>query len=68
LPKYLAFSESLLALSLQDDVTALIGEPCRIREIGDCEGKQMLNRTLEIGHGVVGCTQSQGPELDEDLS
>jgi len=55
-------------LSLQDDVTALIGEPCRIREIGDCEGKQMLNRTLEIGHGVVGCTQSQGPELDEDLS
>jgi len=33
-----------------------------------CEGKQMLNRTLEIGHGVVGCTQSQGPELDEDLS
>jgi hypothetical protein len=38
------------------------------RESGIVRGKRMLNRTLEIGHAGDGCAQSQGPDVDEDLS
>jgi len=54
---------------LPTGVTALIGGPCRTRGYwGIARDKWTLNRTLEIGHTGSSCTQSQGSELDEDLS
>ena len=49
-------------------VTALVRELCRMWGLRIVRHKQLLNLTIEIGHASNGCTQSQGPVLDEDLS
>ena len=47
---------------------ALVRELCRTWGLRIARRRRLLNLTLEIGRASDGCTQSQGPVLDEDLS